>query len=88
MNNYDNKETKYYDPSINDPVKERRVSPLTRFKFDLLAEKASLQGKYEINQDKSITEWDYVIARDTAKRINVIDNAVMLLNEALEQGRK
>lgn len=82
--------TKYYDPSLNDHPEcvERRVSPLTRFKFDLLEEKASLEVQYEINQDKSIKEWDYVIARDTAKRISIIDNAVMLLNEALEQGKK
>jgi hypothetical protein len=60
---------------------ERRVSPLTRFKFDLLSEKAKLSVQWVLS-----TQEDLYLQSYLDKRIKAIDNAVMLLNEALERG--
>lgn len=58
---------------------ERRVNPLKRFKFDLLVEKAKLETEINLHGSKYP---NFAIVQNS--RIVAIDNAVMLLNEALE----
>ena len=59
---------------------ERRSSPLTRVKFDLLAEKAKLEVSLKLNVRTFAGEW--IIEG----KILAIDQTIELINEQLKLG--
>lgn len=61
---------------------DRRISPLKRIKFDLLAEKAKLEVKMKLHSDYSYTYHFMLQAQ-----VNMIDQAIELINDQLTLGK-